>query len=474
MGETALVWFRADLRVHDNDPLRRAARAERTVPLYCFDPRTFEESAFGLPKTGPHRARFLRESVADLRASLRDLGGDLLVRVGPPEDVVPEVASECDVDIVHHQTLPATEERSVGAGVEEALEPTDVHVERHWTHTLYHPEDLASDVDGIPDTFTPWRKETEAECEVREQAATPASLTLPDVDTGDVPTHADLGVPEPADDDRAVLRFRGGETAGCERLDEYVWTGDHLREYKRTRNGLLGADYSSKVSPWLAHGCLSPRFVHDEVRRYERERVATEDTYWLVFELLWRDFFQFQFEKHGGAFFTRSGIRDVEKGWSTDREAFARWAAGETGVPFVDANVRELNETGYMSNRGRQNVASFLTDVLGLDWRLGAAYFESRLVDYDPCSNWGNWAYVAGVGNHSRDGHFDVRWQAENYDPDGAYVRTWVPELAAVPGDAVHRPWDLTDDRQALYDARLGVDYPRPMVDVDARYDALD
>ena len=220
-------------------------------------------------------------------------------------------------------------------------------------------------------------------------------------------------------------------------------------------------------------GCLSPRTVYQEVSRYENERVANEDTYWLIFELLWRDFFQFQFRKHGADFFSATGIRDVKKDWRRDREAFGRWADGETGVPFVDANMRELNRTGYMSNRGRQNVASFLADALRLDWRWGAAYFEERLIDYDVASNWGNWAYQAGVGNDSRDNYFNVLSQAEYYDSNADYVTTWLPELDGLPAEYAHRPWRLSDRQQTDYGVELGVDYPRPMLNIEARYGEL-
>jgi deoxyribodipyrimidine photo-lyase len=270
-----------------------------------------------------------------------------------------------------------------------------------------------------------------------------------------------------------VLAFEGGEAAGRERLEAYLWEEDRLRGYKRTRNGLLGAGYSSKLSPWLTLGCLSPRRVYAEVERYERERVANDSTYWLVFELRWRDFFAFQFLRHGSQHFRREGIRnrtDIE--WREDREAFERWCAGETGIPFVDANVRELNLTGFMSNRGRQNVASFLAKNLRLDWRWGAAYFETRLVDYDPCSNYGNWAYVAGVGNDSRDTYFDIVKQARRYDPDAEYVRTWLPELSSLPAGAAHEPWSAPELCSA-YGVELGADYPEPMLDLAASYDTL-
>jgi len=475
MTDTAVVWFRDDLRVHDNETLASAlAGAKRVVPLYVFDPREYGEGMFGLPKRGPYWTRFRHESVLDLRSSLRDRGGDLLVRHGDPREVVPEVAESFDADAVHLQTKPATEELATEHAVRSRLTDRGVSVERSWTHTLYHPTDLPTPYDRIEDTFTPWRKEVEREASVRDTLPTPGAVPAAEFDPGEPPTLEELGVEgDPSPDERGVLAFEGGETAGRERLEEYVWEGDRLRNYKSTRNGLLGADYSSKLSAWLAHGCLSPRYVREEVERYEDERVSNEDTYWLVFELLWRDFFQFQFIKHGSDFFTPGGIRDVEKRWRGDREAFRPWADGETGVPFVDANMRELNVTGYMSNRGRQNVASFLADFLEVDWRMGAAYFESTLVDYDVASNWGNWAYQAGVGNDSRDNYFYVPGQAERYDPDAEYVRRWLPELDPLPPEHAHRPWRMSEAEQAEYGVELGVDYPEPITDPDERYDEM-
>ena len=475
MTDTAVVWFRDDLRLHDNETLASAvAGADSVLPLYVFDPGEYGEGMFGLPKRGPYWARFRRESVLDLRSSLRARGGDLLVRHGDPREVVPAVVESFDADVVHAQTKPATEELATENAVRARLAEHGIELERFWTHTLYHVEDLPTPYDRIGDTFTPWRKAVERSASVRETVPAPETVPTPEFEAGGVPTLGDLGVEgDPEPDERGVLAFEGGETAGRDRTRAYLWAGDHLRNYKGTRNGLLGADYSSKFSAWLAHGCLSPRYVHEEVRRYEDERVSNEDTYWLLFELLWRDFFQFQFRKHGSDFFTRSGIRGVEKRWREDREAFRRWAAGETGVPFVDANVRELNATGYMSNRGRQNVASFLADFLELDWRLGAAYFESRLVDYDVCSNWGNWAYQAGVGNDSRDNYFYVPGQAERYDPDAGYVKHWLPELAPLPPEYAHHPWRMNEAEGAEYGVQLGLDYPTPMVDPDERYDEM-
>ncbi|MFC7072715.1 DASH family cryptochrome [Halovenus rubra] len=471
--DTAVVWFRDDLRLSDNPTLANAVNtATEVIPVYVFDPRDRRETRYGVEKLAPHRARFRRESVLNLQESLQDCGGELLVREGKPETVIPDVARRFEADAVYAQTKPATEEVSVEYGVRDAL-PAAVSFHRRWTHTLYHINDLPTRYDRIDDTFTPWRKAVESHADVRDPLPAPKAVPTPAVDGIDVPTPSDEDIEQPDHDSRAVLRFEGGETAGKRRVREYFWDNDRLREYKETRNGLLGADYSSKFSAWLATGCLSPRWLHAEVQRYENERVSNEDTYWLVFELLWRDFFQFQFLKHGADFFAPTGIRDVHKEWKHDRKAFRQWADGETGIPFVDANMRELNRTGYMSNRGRQNVASFLTDALEVDWRWGAAYFEKQLVDYDVASNWGNWAYQAGVGNDSRDNHFNVLSQGEYYDDDAAYVTTWLPELSELPAEYAHRPWRMSAEEQATHSVELGSDYPRPMLDIETRYDEL-
>jgi deoxyribodipyrimidine photo-lyase len=202
---------------------------------------------------------------------------------------------------------------------------------------------------------------------------------------------------------------------------------DLLQHYKQTRNGLIGSDYSSKLSPALAHGCISPKSVYHEVKKYEAERVKNDSTYWLVFELLWRDYFRFVAKKYGARIFHEGGIRNKTVQWKSDKEVFEKWRLGETGVKFVDANMKELLHTGYMSNRGRQNVASYLTKDLGINWTFGAAWFESQLIDYDPCSNWLNWAYVAGVGNDPReDRYFNIESQVKKYDPRGDYIKHWL------------------------------------------------
>jgi deoxyribodipyrimidine photo-lyase len=286
------------------------------------------------------------------------------------------------------------------------------------------------------------------------------------METGPIPSLTDLGHTPVADNERSALTFKGGESEGLKRLKYYLWDSDLVKTYKETRNGLLGGDYSSKFSPWLAQGCLSPKTVYHEIKKYEQERTSNESTYWLFFELLWRDFFRLMGKKHGNRIFLKGGVQNKPmKQYRNNREVFELWAAGKTGVPFIDANMRELNQTGWMSNRGRQNVASFLMRDLKVNWQMGAEYFESMLLDYDPCSNWGNWNYVAGVGSDPREDRvFNILTQARNYDPNGDYVKHWIPELSRVSVEKIHRP----DLMSAAEKNRLGMsDYPKSVVKIE-------
>lgn len=234
------------------------------------------------------------------------------------------------------------------------------------------------------------------------------------------------GMLMPVADSRAVLPFQGGASAARARLKHYFWDSKRLAVYKKTRNGLVGADYSSKFSPWLANGCISARRIASEVRRFEREVESNDSTYWLVFELIWRDYFRFVAMKYGTKMFHRKALKPDSPNRGTQRHPFEAWKEGRTQDAFVNANMRELSQTGFMSNRGRQNVASYLVHDLGIDWRLGASWFEHMLLDHDPASNTGNWIYVAGVGNDPRPNRsFNTKRQAEMYDANGTYQTLW-------------------------------------------------
>jgi deoxyribodipyrimidine photo-lyase len=311
MKQSAIVWFRQDLRLHDNEAITTALRmADEVVPVYVFDERVFKGTTrFGFPKTGAFRAKFILESVADLRLSLRELGSDLIVRVGRPEVILAEMAQQRKCSWVLCNRERTQEEVFVQDALEQKLWTFGVELLYTRGKMLYHTQDLPVPVHHTPDTFTQYRKDNESITHVRPPLPAPTALTtLPALfEPGEIPTLSDFGLSEPVADPRSVLPFKGGERAGLQRLRYYFWEKDLLAEYKETRNGLIGGDYSSKFSPWLATGCLSPKLVYHEIKRYERERTSNDSTYWLFFELLWRDYFRLLGKKFGNKIFLKSG-----------------------------------------------------------------------------------------------------------------------------------------------------------------------
>ncbi|MFW6234135.1 MAG: DASH family cryptochrome [Spirochaetota bacterium] len=362
---------------------------------------------------------------------------------------------------------PGPEEALDAATVTQAAHERCIAVHRFFGASLYHPEDLPWAVSRIPDLYTTYRKQIEARSSVRApfpapRVRAPGSSHPPEA--GDLPTWFVQLASSAEPCERTAFPFAGGERAAGERLQSYLWETDRIQYYKETRNGLLGTEYSSKLSPWLANGAISPRTVYAELRRYEETRIKNESTYWLFFELMWRDFYIFQMLKHGTRSFRLHGPFGKKRSWDEDALLLEAWKTGRTGVPFVDAGMRELSHSGYMSNRIRQNCASFFSNNLNLDWRFGAQWFESQLLDYDVSSNWGNWAYNSRVGCDMRDRFFDVVGQGVRYDPNGVFIASWVPELASLPGTHRHRPWEHRLEPAG---------YPQPVVNLEETYERL-
>ncbi|GMP83945.1 hypothetical protein CsSME_00037678 [Camellia sinensis var. sinensis] len=411
----AIVWFRNDLRVLDNEALFTAwSSSEAVLPLYCVDPRLFHTTHyFAFPKTGALRAQFLIECLADLKNNLMKLGLNLLIQHGKPEDIIPSLVKEFGAHTVYAQKETCSEEVNVERLVSCSLQqvalasplgpstrPTPTNnakLQLVWGVTMYHVDDLPFDSSCLPEVYTQFRKSVESKSKIRGCIKLPSSLGPPPNigDWGCVPSLSQLGLQEGKVNNG--MRFVGGETAALSRVNEYFWKKDLLRMYKETRNGMLGPDYSTKFSPWLASGSLSPRFIYEEVKRYEKERQTNDSTYWVLFELIWRDYFRFLSIKYGNSLFHIGGPRKVKTRWSQDQLLFESWRDGRTGYPLIDANMKELSMTGFMSNRGRQIVCSFLVRDMGIDWRMGAEWFETCLLDYDPCSNYGNWTYGADL-----------------------------------------------------------------------------
>lgn len=472
----AIVWFRNDLRLHDNEALLEAINfADEVMPVYVFDERIFKgKTSFGFPKTGKFRAQFIIDSVHDLRHNLRQKGVELIVRIGKPEDILFDLAQQVKSSWIICNRERTAEELHVQDSLEGKLWKVGQEIRYTRGKMLYHTADLPFPVTQTPDNFTAFRKEVERITPVREPLPSPniitplsrESLANISIELGSIPTIEDFGHEPFTPDERAVIPFKGGETEGLKRLKYYLWDTNLVKSYEETRNGMVGGDYSSKLSAYLAQGCLSPKMIYHELKKYEAERGENKSTYWLFFELLWRDYFRLIGKKYEKKIFQIGGLLGkADKKWRDDERLFTIWADGETGIPFIDANMRELRLTGFMSNRGRQNVASFLTKDLFVNWIMGAEWFESHLIDYDPCSNYGNWLYIAGVGNDPRENrYFNILSQAQRYDPQGEYVKLWIPALERVPVEKIHRPDTLSIDEQGRYGVKLGAQYPKAML----------
>jgi len=425
-----ILWFRNDLRTDDNPALIDALKSDLPlVALYCFEPRLYEDYFYGFKKTESYRAQFIIESVEDLKQQLKSINVGFKISLKDPVGAFKELDEKYDVNTVFYQNEWTSEEAEVEQDLKNHF--LDFDFKKSFGQFLYHPEDVPFErYEKIPQVFTNFRKKCQKLSSVRE------ALDVPNPQDENalikfeskVPTLKDLGLNSFEKDSRSAFPYSGGQTAALERLDYYFWETEKLKYYKKTRNGLLGTDYSSKFSPWLANGCISPRRIYAEVKKFEKQIKKNQDTYWLVFELIWRDYFKYVSLKHGNNIFKIGGILDKDYDWHRNKAAFKDWSEGKTKDDFVNANMIELKQTGFMSNRGRQNVASYWSKTLKQDWRIGAAYFESLLLDYDVHSNWGNWMYNSGVGNDPRDRKFNTQSQADRYDSNGKYRRTWLQD----------------------------------------------
>ncbi len=435
---TTLYWLRNDLRLHDNAALAALAGTTALLPVYCFDPVALGPDPYlGLAKAGPHRLPFLLETLADLQRQYAALGSGIHFAMGPPETVLPALARQLDAAEIRCSTEATTEEMDTENALAAALDPA-VPLRRFENLTLLHPADLSIALRDLPLSFSKFRFDVAAKAAVRPPLPTPQAL--PPLPAGFVPAPlpdaaplcAALGLPAPApqpprDARSALPALGGGETAALARLHDYAVERHLIGRYDDTRNELLGEAFSTKFSPWLANGSLSARQIWAAIDGYDAAHGArSKGAMQLRLELLWRDYFRLLAARCGPAFFQWRGLRgQIPKPVEANQPAFDNWTQGRTGNAFVDANMRELRATGFMSNRGRQNAASYLVHDLRQDWRWGAAWFEHQLIDHDPASNWGNWKYIAGTGTDVRDTAFDVPQQARRYDPQGRYVRTW-------------------------------------------------
>jgi deoxyribodipyrimidine photo-lyase len=445
---TALVWFTRDLRVHDHPALRAALdRHERVVPLFCFDDRLLG----GRHASGP-RTQFLLECLGELSTALDERGGGLVVRHGPAERELAALAEEVGAEEVHvtadvgpfpRRRLEALRKLGVEAvahpGVAVVDDLGELRTQAGRPYTVFSPfhrrwlEEPRRDVLGAPRKLPPL----------------PAGLAK-----GRLPSLDSLGLEQEVDEPPP-----GGESAGRERMSRFL--GGDLREYPDNHDA-LGRDRTSRLSPYLHFGCISARELEE---RLPGGRGSEE----FRRQVCWRDFHHhvlLHFPRN-----TRSEFQDRYRGsitWSYAEKRFEAWCDGRTGFPLVDAGMRQLRREGWMHNRARLVVGSFLTKDLGIDWRWGERWFMRLLVDGDEANNNGNWQWIASVGTDPAPAFrriYNPARHMERYDPNGDYVRRYVPELRDVPDEHLGEPWLMPEEVQREAGCVIGEDYPEPIVD---------
>jgi deoxyribodipyrimidine photo-lyase len=422
MSKKILVWFRNDLRLHDNEMLVEAiAKSDSILPVYILDNRLFGETKYDTLKTGNIRAQFILESVASLRNSLKQIGGNLLIAQGNPEDIIPSLVQEYEISEVYHHREVAREETHISTLLENALWKLRVNLKHFIGHTLYNKEDLPFPIKDIPDAFNQFKKKIERDSIIKPCFSAPDRINVAEViDWGHLSTLEALDLIPQQKDLRADFEFIGGEQEGISHLQKVIVA---MQQAASAKNLIL----ASKLSAWLAMGCLSPRKVYWEIKKMETTPNTKAMFNHILLGLLWRDYFRFMFKKYGNRFFNpdgfgSQGLVDIEN----EQENFIKWKNAQTGFAVVDAVMTELNQTGYISNIARQTAALYLINNLEVSWVFGAAYFEEKLIDYNPASNWGNWANMAGVGNDQKTkSAFDLDKNIKNLDPKGNYALTW-------------------------------------------------
>ena len=425
MNNIGLIWFTNNLRVQDNYVLNTALQNHSTVvAMYCFDIRHYSKDEYGFKKTEKFRANFLIESVKELKDNLNSLGIELFVDYKMSEDFVSEMITKFNIKDVYKQKEWNFEELEIEQST--LTKNPSIQLHRIIDQFLIHPLEVSKHLKTIPNSFTSFRNKVEKKCSINAINTITHHQEKSIKNNTSIPTLKDLGLDQVTQPTFSAFPFKGGETNALKRLEYYLFESKKVSFYKKTRNGLIGTDYSTKFSAWLANGSISARTIYWKLKDYEKTHGKNDSTYWVVFELLWRDFFKYISLTHHNRIFQLKGIQKKTPKIKHNKQLIQNWINGNTTNSFINANMLEFKKTGWMSNRGRQNVASFFSKTLLQDWRIGAAYFESMLLDYDVDVNYGNWMYVAGVGNDSRDRVFNPSLQAERYDKDGKYRRLWL------------------------------------------------
>ncbi|MED1722508.1 deoxyribodipyrimidine photo-lyase [Brevibacillus parabrevis] len=464
---TAIIWFRRDLRLHDHAALHTAAlTGEPIVPLFIMD------DAFCQPDAvADKRLHAFLSAVDNLAGSLQEAGGRLLIRRGNPADVLCQVARETGADKVFYNRAYTPEARKRDANVTKALERQGMYVHACKDLLMHEPGDILTKQRTPYAVFTPYKRvwlTLPKDRPFPQPRLWHMYADLAELAGEPVPVVEAFGRKRPVGEEWATALY--GERAARERLKQFMHEAVH--RYKERRD-FPGLDATSHLSFALNAGTLSIRTVyHQALEAMEEargEEVASVEAF--VTELVWREFY-YQVLYHHPHTADHAYLPQFEAvAWENDEALFSAWCNGETGYPIVDAAMKQLNETGWMHNRLRMIAASFLTKDLLVDWRWGMRYFAKQLVDFDEAANIGGWQWSASTGTDPQPYFriFNPVAQGEKFDPDGTFVKKYLPVLSEVPLQYIHKPWEMPEHVQEQAGCRLGLDYPVPCVDHASR-----
>jgi deoxyribodipyrimidine photo-lyase len=459
---TAIVWFRRDLRVADNPALAAASEADRVVPLFCF-----ERGLWAGRHASPNRNAYLLACLRELDERLQSMGSGLHYRAGDPAEVVPGLAAETGAATVHVNRDHTPHSRSRDRRVAEALADAGGGLVGHNGVACAEIARIETASGGPYRVFTPfyrsWARAGRRDPAIRPRklGSAPAGLAV-----GRPPTEDEMGVDRRAK--RIADRFGPGEEAARRAMRRALDSAD---EYHRIRD-LAGEDATTRLSPQLHLGAISAREF--ELGLVER---GTEGARELRRQLAWRDFWLNVIGHYPDNREHEYDERMRGMHWRDSPEDLEAWKAGETGVPWIDAGMRQLRKEGWMHNRVRMAVASYLTKNLLIDWREGEAHFMRHLLDGDEAQNNGNWQWAASVGADPQPYFrvFNPATQQRKFDPDGTYVRRWVPELSELPDEHLGAPWEASESALEEAGVTLGDTYPERLVDLrESRAEAIE
>lgn len=465
---TTIVWFRKDLRITDHAPLLAAiAEGNALLCLYIYEKQEMSAYLQGFEKNSPARVRFLYETLQDLHASLRHYGQGLKVLAGDPLQVFSELISNFNINkIFSHITLGEEEDRISGK-LKHFFSASNIIWEEYAGSTLFFLDDLPYKVQNIPDRLKEFRSSVASYTLIRKPLGIPETMPLPPENCNypDVIWIEECEKLKQTPVESAWIL--GGEVHARHLLSEFI---NLVMENPQTIEckDYLDINTWSSLKAYVSIGSLSVRYMYACLKKFESNKYLKPILQTYYDRLVTRDYFWFLHNKYGEQFYQASGMVGYHVAWMTNLDDFQQWQKGKTGYPIVDALMRQLTTVGYLSNKGRMVLASFLIKNLGIDWRWGAAWFEYHLLDFDASSNAGNWQTIAGLGVDNQNYRYvNIPQQGALLDPDGDFIRKWLPELTSISVPKLYAPEKLTNTEQQRTGFKPGLDYPMPMVDFD-------